>query len=262
MGPPAGVPMQRAREELSATSFPQVVDRTLDILHAVARRGPLTVQELQEETGLPRSSLYRLLVGLRARQLVSMDAGGWVRLGSGVLSWADGYHRQNPLALLALPAMRELTRRSEETSLLTVAVFPNGQCVQKVEPERSVRISYSVGRTRPLHAGASSKVLLAFMDPALVDLYFRTVSLDPYTRETPTSEDALRAQVGEIKKLGYCYTEGELDPGAAAIAVPIFDPAGTLVAGLSVAGPVGRLDPAVTLSHVLAAKAAIEAQLR
>lgn len=237
------------------------MDRTLEILNTVARRGPLTVQELQAETGLPRSSLYRLLVGLRSRQLVSMDNGGWVRLGSGVLSWADSYHRQNPLALLALPAMRELTRKSEETSLLTVADFPNGQCVQKVEPERSVRISYAVGRTRPLHAGASSKVLLAFMDPALVDLYFRTVSLDGYTPETPTTKDAICRQIVEIRRLGYCYTEGELDPGAAAVAVPIFDPGGTLVAGLSVAGPVGRLDPNETLELVLAAKGRIEEAL-
>lgn len=243
-------------------SFPRSVDRTLDILQAVARKGPATVAELQSDTGLPRSSLYRLLLGLRERQLILLDAGGWARLGPGVLGWADSYRRQNPLAMLALGIMRDLTLATNETSLLTVADFPWGQCVQKVEPERAVRISYAIGSPRPLHAGASSKVLLAFMDAGLLDLYFRTVTLEQYTPTTPTEEATIRQQIAQTQRRGYCYTESELDTGAAAVAVPIFSQGGTLVAGLSVAGPIGRLDVEPALAALRQARDRLETTLR
>ena len=119
-----------------------------------------------------------------------------------------------------------------------------------VETERhSVRLSYAVFRRAPMHRGASGKVLAAFLEPAE-----RRRLLDA------VGEPAWRPSSTRIRDDGIAVTGGELDEGAAAVAAPILDRRGRLVAGLSLAGPTERITTRVPALRAAATAAARKVQ--
>lgn len=236
-------------------------DRSFEILSAVSEHGPLTTAELAKRTALPRSTLYRLLAGLRQHDLVYLDEGGVVRLGIGVMRLASSVYRQHPLPMLARTALNELSEATDETALLTVVDWPYAICIDRVEPLRRMRIAFEVGARRPLYAGATAKVLLAFMEPREIDAYLRATRLAAFTERTVTDEGELRRQLETIRQQGFCYTEGEVDFGVAAVAVPIIDARGGLVAGISLVGPIGRLQREAVRPFVEAAAGRVQAGL-
>ena len=65
-----------------------------------------------------------------------------------------------------------------------------------------------------------------------------------------TEPEALKEQLREIRRQGYCDSESEVDLGARAVAVPIKDTRGRVVAGLSTAGPVFRMDDDTVAQHL------------
>jgi DNA-binding IclR family transcriptional regulator len=126
-------------------------------------------------------------------------------------------------------------------------------CIHSVQPRRHIRLSYPLFTPQPLYAGASGKPLLAHAPPALLE----EVIASGLTTFTPATPDAahLRHQLAMIRSTGYCLTVGELDEHVAAIGVPVFM-GRTLVAALSVAGPVDQFDPpklSVVRDHLLTA---------
>jgi IclR family KDG regulon transcriptional repressor len=115
----------------------------------------------------------------------------------------------------------------------------------------SVRLSYASFRRGPMHRGASGKVLAAWLDEAERE---RLIESTP----EPTT---LRAALDRIRHAGFAFTVGELDEGAAAVAAPILDRRGRLVAGLSIAGPAQRItrDVPAMIAAVRRAAEVIEA---
>jgi DNA-binding IclR family transcriptional regulator len=95
-----------------------------------------------------------------------------------------------------------------------------------------------IGRRTTPHAVANGKVLLAY--GALP----RPGALDRYTAQTITSFGALDAELATVRRDGYAKAVAELEEGLVAIAAPVFDPAGTCVAALSISGPEFRMLPA------------------
>lgn len=228
-------------------------DRSFEILQSVSEYGPLTVAELEKRVVLPRSTLYRLLQGLRRRELVFLDPTGMVRLGVGIIRLANNLHRQHPLPAVAKPALTELTEVTGETSLLTVVEWPYAVCINRVEPQQRMHISFDIGARRPLYAGATAKVLLAYSGAAQIADYLRVTRFEQFTDRTTTDPQEILGQLAEVREQGYCYTEAELDPGVAGLSVPLLGRDGLLIAGVSLVGPIGRLDVASGRAHVAAA---------
>ena len=95
-----------------------------------------------------------------------------------------------------------------------------------------------IGRRTTTHAVANGKVLLAY--GALP----RPRTLERYTAQTITTFDALDAELAAVRRDGYAKAVAELEEGLVAVAAPVFDPAGTCVAALSISGPEFRMLPA------------------
>jgi DNA-binding IclR family transcriptional regulator len=103
-----------------------------------------------------------------------------------------------------------------------------------------LRVTIEKGRTQPLYAGASSKLLLAFMDESQWDLMLDT-PLESLTATTITEPGRLLDQLHQIRQQGYAVSDGEIDVGARAVAVPIRDGHGEVIAALSIEGPGSRM---------------------
>ncbi len=85
-----------------------------------------------------------------------------------------------------------------------------------------------------MHRGATGKILAAFLEP---DERARLVGA--------VGASGLEAELDAVRRDGIAVTVAELDDGAAAVAAPILDRRGRLVAGLSVAGPADRITACV-----------------
>jgi DNA-binding IclR family transcriptional regulator len=142
----------------------------------------------------------------------------------------------------ALRHMNDLARLSGETVTLTVMHGWESLCVEKIESSRRIKLSVTMGDTLPLHAGGSSKILLAYQDDAFVDAMIKNVGLAALTENTITDPDHLKNELKQIRSQGFAYSDSEVDYGARAAAAPVFDSRGRLAAGIAVAGPRDRIN--------------------
>ncbi len=202
----------------------------------------LTAAEVSEQLKMPRSTTYRYLQSLRSNQLIEEDeSGGRFRLGPRLLQLARVARKGIGLSEVALPSMEALAARTGETVLLTRSSGDHVVCLERVESQHRVALSYERGHVLPLHAGASAKVLLAFLPEQEIDTILGSLTLTRYTERTVTDKEVLRQQLREIRAAGFVVTDGEVDEGVRGVAAPIFGPDGRVVAGLSIAGPSFRL---------------------
>jgi DNA-binding IclR family transcriptional regulator len=166
---------------------------------------------------------------------------------------------------VARPVIHSLHEQTGETIHLAVldAAALEAVCVERIESHHPVRLSAEVGRRFPLHAGACPKVLLAFLPQPAQDAVLAR-GLPAFTRQTITDPATLRVELADIRQSGYAIADEDLDVGGAAVAAPIRDWSGEVVAAISVAGPIARVRDClntVLRVAVVAAAARISNQL-
>jgi DNA-binding IclR family transcriptional regulator len=215
------------------------LERAVELLqHLGEQPTELTVAELATEAGMPTSTAYRLLGELEQHGLVRRGADSTVTLGTRLVALGRiaeaGLHGR--IVQPAMAVMNDLSHQTEETVILTAPCALEAIVLHVVETEvHPVRLSYAVFRRGPMHRGASGKILAAFLEPSE-----RRRLLDA------VAEPQLAGELDRIHDLGWVMTVSELDQGAAAVAAPILDRRGRLVAGLSIAGPAHRITVDVT----------------
>jgi IclR family acetate operon transcriptional repressor len=146
--------------------------------------------------------------------------------------------------------MEQLSASTGETVLLQV-VSPEGDrvvCIERVQQRRGLRLILDVGSTAPLYAGCSSKVLLAYFDQASIDKVLAG-ELRPVTPHTIVDPQEIREQLHRIRQQGYALSFEETDEGVAGVSVPIRDARDHVIAGLSVSGPVTRMNASSIRKH-------------
>jgi DNA-binding IclR family transcriptional regulator len=138
--------------------------------------------------------------------------------------------------------MRSLSSELGATVILSVIFNRIAYCLERVEYEKGIIYSMQRGAHLPLHSGASAKILLAFLSDREIEEFMKEADLIRFTKNTITDPNKLRKNLKEIKKNGYAYTDQEVDIGARAIAAPIFNIEGRIIAAISVAGPIHQFD--------------------
>ena len=209
---------------------------------------------------MPRSTTYRYLQSLRSYGLVEDDSSsGGFRLGSRVLQLARIARKGLGLSEIAMPYMHDLAAKTGEAVLLTRRSGDQVVCVERVESHHRIRLSYERGQVLPPHAGASAKVLLAWLPDEEIEALLTNVPLTRYTDRTVIDPKRLRQQLQEIRAAGFAVSDGEVDHGVRGIAAPITGLQGDVVAGLSTVGPAFRMDDRLLPRVVAATRQAAEA---
>jgi DNA-binding IclR family transcriptional regulator len=240
---PARMP-RSARDTAEQRTSASTVDRALDVLllFSSVRATTLGVSEIAQELGMSKPAVHRVLTTLRSRNLVELDEESR-RYSLGLLAVSMGLRYQRGLvaADAAVPALRPLSDECQETTTLSVRSGDRRYYVEQVTPDRPVVMMVQLAVPFPLHAGASSKAILAFLPDELRDRYL-TGRLDAVTPQTRTDPRGLRRELDEIRERGYAHSSSERQAGAAAVAAPILK-GGEVVAAMSVCGPEARFDP-------------------
>ena len=194
----------------------QTLDRGIRVLTALAdATSGLTVAQLAERVGAPRTAGYRLVATLEAHGLARRDPDGRVHLGVGVLRLAARVHPL--LREAATPSLRRLAEAVGATAHLTVAEGPDALAIAVVEPTwTDYHMAYRVGSRHRLAQGAAGKAIL--LGRAGVGRAGR--------RASAAASAAARQAAAKDPATLFTVSEGELQAGAHGIAAPIRGGAG------------------------------------
>lgn len=226
----------------AATSTVQSVDRAVTILEMLAHDGESGVTKIADELGVHKSTAFRLIAALERRGLVEQDVErGKYRLGVGILRLAGATTARLDVVQETRPLARALAAETGET--VNIAVRSEGAALylDQIAGTSSLQPHNWVGQRIPLHATANGKVLLSGLtsDQITTEVGQR---LRAYTPTTITSIRKLLVDIDAVREAGYAVVVDELELGLTAIAAPLRNVHGDVIASLSVSGPTFRFD--------------------
>lgn len=239
----ASVMAKQDLEDSGRTAAVQSVDRALLVMEIIAKLGQAGVTEIAAELGVHKSTVSRLIAVLESRGYVEqLSDRGKYRLGFSIVRLAGSTSAQVDLVGQSQSACNALAIEAGETTNL--AVLDGNRIINIAEAHGpgSIALRSWVGQSCPAHATSSGKVLLAALEPA--DLRKRLgAKLEAYTAHTLTRLTELSAQLAQVRADGWASVREELEIGLNAVAAPVYDSTGTVVAALSVSGPSYRMGP-------------------
>ena len=235
-----------------------VLDRILAILETVREsNGSTTITQLAVATGIPKSTVSRLVADLVRQRYLTRGEDGVV---IGLRLFELGARASTPrrLSLAALPVLAELSNATGEH--LNVAVQEGCQMLSVISVRGRLRpVPSRAGVRVPSATTALGKAVLAFTpDGAVVDAVM--AGSDRYER------NRVEQELAAVRSDGVAVDRCETFPGVVGVASPILSPDRLPVAAISVAGPVSDMDPkriaplvrhaALALTHRLASQVA------
>ena len=214
-----------------------VIDKAATIL-GVLEKGPATLAELVDSTHLARPTIHRIALALEHHHLIGRDPGGAFVLGRrfSQLAAAVGEDR---LVSAAQPVLSVLRDRTGESAQL---YRPHGDeriCIAAADRPVGLRDSIPVGTTMTMNAGSAAQVLLAWADADRLHEALRTA------RYSAADLDQVRAQ-------GYAESVGERESGVGSVSAPVWGGSGTVIAAVSISGPIERLTAHPAATHAVA----------
>ncbi|MFC5665250.1 IclR family transcriptional regulator [Kitasatospora misakiensis] len=217
-----------------ATGERSVADRLLGILGAFdAKNRELTVSEISRRCGIPIATTHRMVAKLISWGALERTIEGRCTIGLWLWSQTARATRHFALHDVAMPHMLQLHDRTRTMVNLSVMDDLDGVWLESIwSNQECYSDSRAVGNRFPLHATASGMVLLAHADPATQERFFAG---HPNSRDKFTASDAaeLRKEFRQVKHQGFAVYEGELDDGVIAIAAPVRERNGNVIAALA-----------------------------
>ena len=213
----------------------QSIDRAAQLLvHVLETSEPPTIGKLSARSGLPKSTTSRLVGALERQGLIQREAAGQLRPGAVLVRYARRQTGEAELVALAEQSLDRLAGLSGETVNIGI---PDAGAVELLAQRDSRHFLGStnwIGRHVPAHASVLGKVFYAFGSLSLPPEPFERL-----TEATATTVDEL--ELDAIRARGYATAVDELEPGLWAVAAPVRDASGAVIAALSVSGPGVRL---------------------
>ncbi|HEX4151467.1 MAG TPA: IclR family transcriptional regulator C-terminal domain-containing protein [Steroidobacteraceae bacterium] len=219
--------MQQRREAMGGLA------KGLAVIRAFSRdRGALSLSEIAGITEMPAATTRRCLLTLEELGYVTRN-GRQFLLRPKVLELGAAYLESMNIEQLTRTHLEELARNTGDSAALCVLDVTEIVYVARASIRTLMRLEAHVGSRFPAHATSTGRVLLAGLSPDRLKHYFAIASLDALTDRTVTDPAKLRQLVEDCQRVGYAAVEDELDYGVVALAVPVFDQAGRVVAALN-----------------------------
>jgi IclR family KDG regulon transcriptional repressor len=222
----------------------RAVERALQILNCFNDGHPERgISEIAQAVDLHKSTTHRIVTTLlNYGFLERTEDEQRYRLGLELAALGVMVIRRVDARQEALPYMADLVEEWDETCDLSI--FDQNQVfyIEVLQGNHALTIAANVGQRLPAHCTASGKLFLAHRSTNELNSYFQK-PLRKYTEKTITSPDALRQQLESIRQQGYSLDDEELELGIRAVAAPIRDIGGEIIAAVSIPGPINRMTP-------------------
>lgn len=216
--------------------------RALVVLDHVKSKSPeaLGVTQIARDLNLPKAVAYRILKDFATAGYLTFDSESKLYgLGQQAVALGLTALRSMDIPTVARPYMEELVRKTSETATLSIRQGWSRVYLDQVEAPREIRMSVALGSRHSLHAGSSSKAILAAMSDAEISAFFDMAGNLALTENGVELGD-LRADIGATRTRGYAVSLGERQAGAGSVAAPLYTLSGTVWGSLSLCGPRNR----------------------
>jgi IclR family transcriptional regulator, KDG regulon repressor len=208
------------------------------------------ISQLAKRLGVAKSTTHRLAMTLVSEGLLEQNLEtGRYRLGISLFRLGSLVRQRMDISTEARPHLFALRESTGETVNLALLDGPRIMYVYNLEGAHAIRMRSDVGVCKPAFCTAEGLVLLAFRPAALVDVIIAR-GLKARTAKTRTDPGELRAMLDEVRARGYAIEDELSEEGMRAIAAPLHNSAGDVVAAIGIAGPVQRLLDGVLAAYV------------
>jgi IclR family acetate operon transcriptional repressor len=221
----------------------QSLVRGLNLLERLAENpGGLALSDIAEQADLAPSTTHRLLQALQGQGFVTQDneVGAWkidvktFRIGNSFLEARDFVGTTRPL-------LRRLTTRTGETANLGVRDGATVVFLAQSESPQMMRMITRLGSRAPLHASGVGKALMAWLPEDELERILAERGLERVTGNTLHTPVSVRADLAEVRRLGFACDREEHAIGLHCVAACLHDEQGIPIAAISVSGPVARI---------------------
>jgi len=219
------------------------VVKALNILSLFSFESPtLFPRQISQKLSLPMSTVHRLIKTLETLGLLEQELlTGRYRIGLKAFELGSLYLHQTSLRAEAFPLLQDLASKTNETVHLSVLDEGEIIFIEKIDSSHGMGMLSRVGRRAPAHATASGKVLLAYLPEKEREIFLSRKELKRCTERTVTDGQRLRTELSKVTAQGYSLDDEENEQSIRCVAAPIWDHSGTVVASVSVSGPVQRM---------------------
>jgi len=215
----------------------QAVDRATSLLIEILNsQEPPLLSELARQLDLPKSTTSRILGALERQGLIRRDRDGAYVGGEVLMRFASTQNQDAALIARMRPVLENLAAKTSESVNLAVPGNNELKLIDQVDGQYLLGATNWIGRNVPYHASALGKVLLAFNAAQLP-----SGNLQSKTNRTITSRAQLAKELEKVRKVGYAILDNELEEGLVAVAAPVFNHNGSVVAAISISGPDARI---------------------
>lgn len=199
------------------------------------------ISALAKNLGLAKSTVHRLATTLIESRLLEQNPQTFkYHLGLAVFELGACVASQMDVSKVSVPYLEALMERTGDT--VHLAILDNNEVlyISKIESRQTIRMYSRVGRRGPVYCTGVGKSMLAFQEAEKIEQVIAAGAV-AHTEHTIVRPEALRANLAEIRKLGYAIDDEEIEIGLRCVAAPIRDHSGKVIASVSVAGPSQRL---------------------
>jgi DNA-binding IclR family transcriptional regulator len=219
------------------------LERGLRILAEFSRREPvLTAPEIARRLGVPRSTVFRLLVTLENMGFVQRTEDGRAhRLGLAVLRLGFEYLASQGITELGRPI---LERMRDDTGYATSLVVRDGRdivYILRAAAHSPFASSVNVGTRLPAHATVLGHVLLCDLTLSQLRALYPEPKLEAVNPNTPATTDALFDVAQQARLRGHVMAEGFFEPHISTVAAPVFGDSGHVIAAIGLTVPGGQI---------------------
>jgi DNA-binding IclR family transcriptional regulator len=220
----------------------RAVERALQIMGCFDDEHPERgISEIAQAVNLHKATAYRIVTTLVNYGYLEWAADGQkYRLGLELTNLGFKVIHRMDLRHEALPHMKELVQEWDETCDLSI--FDQGKVfyIEVLRGNHALTISAAVGQQLPAHCTASGKLFLAYLTEPELNAIFEQ-PLTKYTENTITSPEELRKQLDTFRNQGYAVDYEEYEVGICAMAAPIFNRGGKVIAAIGCPSPTSRM---------------------
>jgi IclR family acetate operon transcriptional repressor len=237
------------KDKISSSS---AVEKAISVLEAITRDlRPLGVVDIAAELGLPRQTVHRIIRQLEELKMVQKDPSRErYAYGERLRLLAINTISSSQLSRSSHTVLQKLVADIRETCNLGMLDGNEVIYIDRVECEWPLRVQLKPGSHVPIHCTALGKLLLAYHDDESRSRQIRAIELNRYTQYTITDPDLLVAQLEQIAAQKYSINNQEDGIGLIAIAVPVRNAQGEVLAGLSVHAPEARFPIAAAIERL------------
>jgi IclR family pca regulon transcriptional regulator len=201
----------------------------------------LTVSQISQSTGFSRASVRRCLYTLTKMGLANSEDGRHFTLLPGILSLGHSYIFSMPLAKLVQPVLDRLSQDLRESCSIAMLDGHDVVHVAHSNVSRVLAVDLSMGSRLPAIYTSMGRVLLAHLPAKDLEAHLARAEFIAHTKHSITDVKGLRQALALVRRDGFAVVDQELEMGLCALAVPLRNAAGRVIAALNVGAPAQRV---------------------